>query len=154
MMSTVTNTPVAMKYRRNVSSLSIDMSADNWTTTLGRHIDRHIGRVLVDIQADAWPICHPIYRATHLGQHIGQHPADMLTDTLIDCRSICRPICRSRGAQNTHDPKNFVQKLWKKLSEMWKSGFMKDLSAIPPCELFHVCVINKWSYSFSLALWN
>ena len=53
MMSTVTNTKVAVKYRRNVSSLLIDMSVDNRTTTLGRHIDRHIGRVSVDILTDA-----------------------------------------------------------------------------------------------------
>ena len=53
MMSTVTNTQVAVKYRQNVGSLSIDMSADNRTTTLGRHIDRHIGRVSVDISTDA-----------------------------------------------------------------------------------------------------
>ena len=39
MMSTVTNTQVAVKYRQNVGSLSIDMSADNRTTTLGRHIN-------------------------------------------------------------------------------------------------------------------
>ena len=42
----------AVKYRRNVGSLSIDMSADNRTTTLGRHIDQHIGRVSVDISTD------------------------------------------------------------------------------------------------------
>ena len=70
-MSTVTNTQVvAVKYRRNVGSLSIDMSASNRTTTLGQHIDRHIGQVSVDISTDARPICRPIYRATHLGQHI------------------------------------------------------------------------------------
>ena len=30
-----------MQYRWNVSSLSIDISADNRTTTISRHIDRH-----------------------------------------------------------------------------------------------------------------
>ena len=35
--ATVTSTQVAVKYRQNVSSLSIDMSADCRTTTLGRH---------------------------------------------------------------------------------------------------------------------
>ena len=53
-MSAVTNMKVAaVKYRRNVGSLSIDMLADNRTTTLGRHIDQHIGRVSVDILTDA-----------------------------------------------------------------------------------------------------
>ena len=36
---------VAVKYQRNVGSLSIDMSADNLTITLGRRIGQHIGRV-------------------------------------------------------------------------------------------------------------
>ena len=49
---TVTSTQVAVRYRRNVGSLSIDMSADCRTTTLIRHIDRHIGRVSVEISAD------------------------------------------------------------------------------------------------------
>ena len=111
-MSTVTNTQVAVKYRRYVGSLSIDMSADNRTATFGRHIDRHIHRVSADISTDARPICWRIYRATNLGRHIdqyvdrhiGRHSADMSTDTSVDCRSICRPICRPRGAENMHDP--------------------------------------------------
>ena len=41
-----------VRYRRNVISLSIDMSADCRTTTLGRHIGRHIGPVSVEISAD------------------------------------------------------------------------------------------------------
>ena len=64
-MSTITNTEVAVKYRRNVGSLSIDMSADNRTT------------LSVDISTDARPICRPIYRATHLGRHIDRHSTDM-----------------------------------------------------------------------------
>ena len=35
------------------------MSADNRTTTLGRHIDQHIGRVSVDISTDS----RPMYRS-------------------------------------------------------------------------------------------
>ena len=49
---TVTSMQVAVRYRRNVGSLSIDMSAYCWTTTLGRHIDRYIGRVSVEISAN------------------------------------------------------------------------------------------------------
>ena len=38
--ATVTSTQVAaVSYRHNVGSLSIDMSADCWTTTVSRHID-------------------------------------------------------------------------------------------------------------------
>ena len=91
-MYTVTNTQVAVKYRRNVSSLLIDMSVDNRTTTLGRHIDRHIGRVSVNISTNAWPICRPIYRATHLGRHIVRHSSDMSTDISVDTRVIFWPI--------------------------------------------------------------
>ena len=76
-MSKVTNTQVAVKYRRNVSSLSIGMSADNRTTTLGRHIDQHIGQVSVDISTNARAICQLIYWATHLGRHIDRHSANM-----------------------------------------------------------------------------
>ena len=86
---------VAVKYRRNVGSLSINMSADKRTTTLGRHIDRHIGQVSVDILTDARPICRPIYRATHLGRHIGRHSTDMSTGISVDTWPICRPISRS-----------------------------------------------------------
>ena len=50
--ATVTSMQVAVRYRRNVGSLSIDMSADCRTTTLGRHIDRNIGRVSVEVSAD------------------------------------------------------------------------------------------------------
>ena len=91
-MSTVTDTQVAVKYQWNVGSLSIDMSADNRTTTLGGHIDRHIGRVLVDILTDARPICQLIYRATHLSRHIDLHLTDMLTNISADTQPICRLI--------------------------------------------------------------
>ena len=100
---------VAVKYRRNVGSLSIDMSANNRTTTLRRHIDQHIGRVSVDISTDARSICRPINRATHLDWHIDWPSTDMSTDILVNTRLICRPICRSRGAQNTHDPSSLQE---------------------------------------------
>ena len=92
---TVTSTQVAVRYRQNVGSLSIDISADCRTTSLGPHIDRNIGRVLVEISADI--------------------SVNMSTDTSVEHRSICRPtldmlvdmstdISVYRGAQNTHDP--------------------------------------------------
>ena len=65
--ASVTNTQVAVEYQQNVSSLLIGMSADNWTTTLGQHIDEHTGRVLVDISTHAQPICRLICRPAHLG---------------------------------------------------------------------------------------
>ena len=80
---TVTNMQVAVKYRQN-GSLSIDMSANNRTTTLGRHIDQHIGRVSVDISTNALPTCRPIYRVTHLSRHIDRHSTDMSIDTSVD----------------------------------------------------------------------
>ena len=94
-MSTVPNTQIAVKYQRNVGSLSIDMSADNRTTRFGGHIDRHIGRVSVDISTDARPNSRPIYRVTHRDRHIDQHSTDLSTDLSVDTRLICRPIRRS-----------------------------------------------------------
>ena len=87
---------VAVKYRRNVGSLSIDMSADNRTITLSRHIDRHIGRVSVDISTDVRPMCQSICRPTHLGRHIDRLSTDMSVDISTDTRPICRLIHRSR----------------------------------------------------------
>ena len=73
--ATVTSMQVTVMYRRNVSSLSIDMSADNQTTALGRHIDRHIGRILVEISTDDRPICQSICRLIYrpsVGRYDGQ----------------------------------------------------------------------------------
>ena len=83
MMSTVTNTKVVVKYRRNVGSLSINMSAANLTTTLGRHIDQHIGRVSVYISTEHQPTLDQ-----YVDRQIGRHSADMSTDTSVDYRSI------------------------------------------------------------------
>ena len=87
---------VAVKYRRNVGSLSIDMSADNRTITLGRRIGQHIGRVSVDTSTDARLICRSICRPTHLGRHIDRLSTDMSVDISTDTRPICRPIHQSR----------------------------------------------------------
>ena len=96
--ASVTNTQVVVKFRRNVSSLSIDMSADNRTTTLGRHIDQHINRLSVHISTDARPICRLISRPTHLDRQSDRHSTcstDMSVDISVDTRPICRPIHRS-----------------------------------------------------------
>ena len=95
MMSTVTNTQVAVKYRRDVDSLSIDMSANNRTTTLGQHIDQHISRVSVNISTDAQLICRLIYRVTPLGRLIDRHSTDMSTDISVNTWPICWLIYRS-----------------------------------------------------------
>ena len=68
---TVTSTQVAVRYRQNVGSLSIDISTDCQTKSLGRHIDRDIGRVLVETSADI--------------------SVNMSTDISVEHRSICRP---------------------------------------------------------------
>lgn len=68
------------KYRWNVGSLSINMSVDNRTTTLGRHIDSHSADMSVD----------------------------MLTNTLPVCQSMCGPINRPGDVQNTHDQNIFI----------------------------------------------
>ena len=86
----------AVKCRRNVGSLSIDMSTDNRTTTLGRHIDQHLGRVSVDISTDtvvdiSTDISRLTYRPTldrYVDRHIGRHSADTSTNISVDCRSL------------------------------------------------------------------
>ena len=82
---------VAVKYRRNVGSLSINMSVDNRTIILGRHIGQHIGRVSVDKSTDARPICRP----THLGRHIDRLSTEISVDISAYTRPICLPIHRS-----------------------------------------------------------
>ena len=101
----VTNTQVAVKYRRNAGSLSIDMSrgrqSDNhsrptyrptYRSSVSRLIDRCSTDMLADISSNT---SQSTYRPTlnrYVDWHIGWHSADMSTDTSVDCQS--------RGAQN------------------------------------------------------
>ena len=107
MISSVTNTQVAVKFRRNVGSLSIDMSTSRSTygSSVSRHIDRCLTDMLADISSDT---SQSTYRPTldrHVDRYIGRLLVDMSTDIWVDCRSMCQPIYRLRGAQNTHDPR-------------------------------------------------
>ena len=95
---TVTSTEVAVRYRRNVGSLSIDRSADSRTTIFDRHIDRNIGRVSVEISADisvnmSTATSRSICRSS-IGRYVDRHLIDMSTDISVE------------GAQNTYDPKH------------------------------------------------
>ena len=91
--ATVTSTQVAVRYRRNVGSLSIDM----WTDTqpmcrsrcVGQHSDRHIGRdicrhvdrhIPIDTSAESRSICRPTYQSTcrltvdrYVGRDVDRH---------------------------------------------------------------------------------
>lgn len=82
---TVTSMQVAVRYRRNVHSLSIDMSAESRTTIFDRHIDRNIGRVSVETSADISVICRQTHLDRYVGRlvdrHIGGASVDMSTDT-------------------------------------------------------------------------
>ena len=128
-----------MKYRRNVGSLSIDMSADNRTITLGRHIDRHIGRVSVDrcsadVSVDmSTDTSRSTYRPTvdrYVGQYVDRYSTDMSTDTSVESRS----ICRSRGAQNTHDPINAGYVSTKKIHPSSRVVRLGGVPTLPPCK--------------------
>ena len=90
--ATVTSTQVAVRYRRNVGSLSIDMSTDTRpiyrSRCVGQHSDRHIGR---DI-------------GRYVGRDVDRHMSidtsadistDMSTDISVDMSTDSRPICRS-----------------------------------------------------------
>ena len=104
--ATVTNKQVAVRYRRNVSSLSIDTLTNSRTTTLCRNIDQHIRQVLVNISTDAQQICRSIWQLTHLGQHIDQHSTDMSADILVNTQPICQPIHQSSDDQCEADLKS------------------------------------------------
>ena len=90
------STQVSMKYRRNVGSLSIDMSADYRTNTLGRYVDRHIDRCIgryidryisVDISAVCRSVCRPTYRSSigrYVDRYIGRVSVDISTDTSVE----------------------------------------------------------------------
>ena len=93
--ATVINTQVAVKYLQNVSSLLIDMSADNRTTTLGW--------LSVDISTDAWPICRPIWQPTHLSPHIEQHSTYMSAYISVDTRPICWLIHVHQSSVDRYD---------------------------------------------------
>ena len=70
--ATVTSTQVAVRYRRNVGSLSIDMLTDTWPIyrlrCVGQHSDRHIGRNI----------------GRYVGRHVDQH---ISIDTPAESRS-------------------------------------------------------------------
>ena len=72
--ATVTSTQVSVKYRRNVGSVSIDMSADNRTTTLGRQLYRRICRRDRHIY-----ISRPTYRSS-----VGRVSVDMSSDVSVE----------------------------------------------------------------------
>ena len=87
---------VAVRYWRNVGSLSLDISDNCQTTILGRHIDQNIGRVLVEISADIsvnmstntsrliWRLpCRPTYWSS-IGRYVDRHSTNMSTDMLVD----------------------------------------------------------------------
>ena len=93
------NTQVSVKYWRKVGSLSIDMSADNRTTALSRHIHQRLTDMSVDMLTDKQPIyrliCLPTYRSRvsikiyqpryqlrfgwHIDRYIGQVSVDQST---------------------------------------------------------------------------
>ena len=86
-----------VKYWRNVGRLSIDMSADKWTTTLGRHIDDHAS--LSSITAvqiyELFHIYFTSYRSS-VGRHIDRYISGYVdrhisVDISVNSRPICRP---------------------------------------------------------------
>ena len=102
----VTSVKVAVRYRQNGISVSIDTLTDCCTTTLGRRIDQNTGLVSVEISADI-SVDMSVNMSTDTSGSIhrpsvSQHGHDIS----VEHWSICRPTCRSMGAQNKHDPRN------------------------------------------------
>ena len=50
------------EYWRNIGSLSIGMSVEDQTTSLGPHTDSHSADMSVDMLTDTRPVCRPIHR--------------------------------------------------------------------------------------------
>ena len=121
---TIINKQVTVKYRWNASSLSIDMSADNQTTTLVNILTN----ILVDISIDARPkyrsLCRPTHlisqnidrHSTNVGRHIGWDSANMSANISVECRS--------RGAQNTR----FASCLQDGRQYIWKENMLNKCS--------------------------
>ena len=108
--ATVTSTQVAVRYWRNVGSLSIDM----WT--------------------DTRPMCRSTCRPTHLDRHIGRESVDMSTDISVEHRSICRPtVDRYVGRDVDRHIGQGVRKLHLILN------FCKCPMHIYDCESVHDC---------------
>ena len=98
-----------------VGSLLIDMSAEDQTTPLGRHIDQPISQLSADILTDYRQIPWSIYRPMldrYVGRYVDQHisvdisaeSTDCSADLSVECPSIYPSIYWSWGAQNAHDP--------------------------------------------------
>ena len=96
----------------NVSAECRALYRPRYRPTVGRYIDRHSADMSVNISTDtSTDISRSIYRPCvdrYIDRHIGRVSVDMSTDVSVECRSIYRPIHRSRGAQNTHDPRNLA----------------------------------------------
>ena len=93
---------VAVKYWRNVASLSIDMSTHTQPTyrstcppTLSRHIDRDVSvniatDMLVDMSTDTFDtsaICRLTYRSS-IGPYVHRQSTDMSTDISVKGRGL------------------------------------------------------------------
>ena len=102
--ATVTSMQVAVKYRRNVSSLLIDMSTNTWPmyrsrcvsqhieptyrSSVGRDIGRYVGRhvdqhILIDTLGESQSICRPTYWSSN-GRYVDQQSTDMSTDISVE----------------------------------------------------------------------
>ena len=86
--ATVTSTQVAVRYRRNVSSLSIDMSTNTRLIyrlrSVGQHIDQHIGRVSVEISADTSRSTYRPRVGRYVDRNIGRASVDMSTNISVE----------------------------------------------------------------------
>ena len=94
--ATVTSAQVAVRYRRNVGSLSIDTRPIYRTRCVGRDIDRYVGRdidryvgrpvdrhISIDTSAESQSICRPTYRSS-IGRYVDRQSTDMSVEMSTD----------------------------------------------------------------------
>ena len=97
---TVTSMQVAVRYRRNVGSISIDMSAYCRTTTFGRHIDRVSVEISADIPVDmsvnkSTDTSRSIHRPS-VGRHVDDISVEMSTNISVEgCPKYTRSLITS-----------------------------------------------------------
>ena len=152
MMSTVTNTQVAVKYRgmsvayRSTcrptigQPLSVDISTDisvECQSTYRPMLERYVGlyieqHISVDISIDTRPICRPTYRSTlgrYVDRYVGRLSVDMSTDMSVEG---CTKYTWSRNSSKQIFPLVFINVTSGTVSESkinieWNETFSQTL---------------------------
>lgn len=111
---------VLVKSWRNFGSLSINRSGNNWTTTLGRHIDWHSADMLVGILTN-----------TRLIIILG----DMLTNMSLSIYQL---------SASRHIDRHITQ-VWVDMHKLHKIQFLNNYGHFFKPEILRTCILLAWS---------